>query len=234
MRRLLLPVLLACGFISSACQNVDEGPQPIVDAIPKITSASAQSYKAALQARNLHGYAFVKLQIAADGSVLHVTPVGGSPDVLAVIMPLAPGWKYHPAMKDGQPVPYTLIVRASLDQPGAPSGPYAGWLERLRSDPWAGPYLAIHCDLPPQPLKRGDLPRMRGLDGHVLLAFVVETDGAVRQARVLEDTGGAAEAQVALHYVMTSTYRAAEKAGQKVPQLLLVPMDFSSEGFRKY
>jgi TonB family protein len=123
-----------------------------------------------------------------------------------------------------------LLILVGIPAKSAPN-PIADWYQRLRSDPWAGPYIAMP-DVDSQPrIIRQEPPyypradRAASIEGVALVAFVVAPDGCVREGRVLE-ASRPEFGEEALKAVKTWLWQPAKKGGSAVPKLLIVPISF--------
>ncbi|MEN3327638.1 MAG: hypothetical protein V7638_2445 [Acidobacteriota bacterium] len=93
---------------TSAASNVDEKPVRLRAPTPRYTEAA--------RADQIQGSVTLRVLVGADGDVKQVKVVSGLPDgLIEQAIEAARQAKFKPAMKDGKPVPYWVLLRMEFN-----------------------------------------------------------------------------------------------------------------------
>lgn len=98
----------ATGTNTSSTSTVDEKPVRLSSPIPRYTEAA--------RANKIQGTVMLRLLVGADGDVQQVRVVRGLPDGLTEqAIAAAREAKFKPAMKEGKPVPYWVVLEMGFN-----------------------------------------------------------------------------------------------------------------------
>ena len=98
----------ATGTNTSSTSTVDEKPVRLSAPIPRYTEAA--------RANNIQGTVMLRVLVGADGDVRQVRVVRGLPDGLTEqAIAAAREAKFKPAIKDGKPVPYWVVLEMGFN-----------------------------------------------------------------------------------------------------------------------
>ena len=98
----------AVGTNTSSTSTVDEKPVRLRSPIPGYTEAA--------RANKIQGTVMLRVLVGADGGVRQVRVVRGLPDGLTEqAIAAAREAKFKPAMKDGKPVPYWVVLEMGFN-----------------------------------------------------------------------------------------------------------------------
>jgi TonB family protein len=220
---------LAAGCTSTniyKAQNLDHGPRAL--------SGAYSESRATLRKQGIAGIAHLKLQIEADGSVSSVSILDTTNQAIAdLVMTTAKGWKFSPPLKDGHPVTCTEILefRSPLSPAPALADTNAATKVQITSLGFTEPFCALRS-VDKAPVSIGD-PRpifpeadlRAGISGWATIAWIVERDGSVKEARVVS----ASErefGEAGVEWALSLRYNPGMKGGAPVRVAMMLPVKF--------
>lgn len=193
-----------------------------VDQLPRVIRVLLPSYPISAAEDGIEGRIVLRLVVGSDGVAHEAEVVEAEPEgvfeesALAVVVK----YKFKPAVKNGEnvdcivklPIKFTL----SADDKGVFAKAYK--LDELNqvprllySEPSVYPYSA----------------KEEGIEGQVVLGFVVGADGYVHEPQVLEAEPEGVFEEAALDAIIEYRFEPAVKNGENVDCIVKMPMKFS-------
>jgi len=129
------------------------------------------------------GQVLLEVSVGAAGQVEKATILRSSPPFAEILQKTVAGWRFVPAMVDGNPSPGRILVGAIFRPPALPDAPGLGEPPRDLAEPSDSVPFPISIVTPLYP------PRSLG-DGVVLLEVIVGGDGKALTAAVLRSAPG--------------------------------------------
>lgn len=101
--------------VGSTATNTDNSAAAVVDSRPVRLSAPAPRYTEAARAHGTQGSVVLRVLVGDDGNVNAIRVIRGLPDGLTEeAIAVARLSKFKPAMKDGKPVPFWVVLEISF------------------------------------------------------------------------------------------------------------------------
>jgi len=187
------------------------------DATPRLLGVAPVAVPAGRAPRGFKGKLFVDAELDANGAVVEAVlsgealSGGGSSSYADAAVDSVRHWRFAPARKGGTSVPSHVVVPVLFVRPSA---------DDLAS-----------VDLPPKVVRQEppvyplEMRRARLL-GRVILGFIVDVEGRVREAHVVESNNPYFD-DPALDAVLKWTFTPAIKDGRPVNCTMKVPINFT-------
>lgn len=207
---------------------------------PKKIKDVAPEYPEIARAARIQGVVILEVLIGEDGAVQEARVLRPAPTLDQAALDAVLQWKYTPTLLNGQPVPIVMTVtvtfslndkanQAPVAQTAAPDAP-----EPVRFKTASGVEMVpvrVGGDIKEPvkiksvaPIYPPDAQRAR-VQGTVILEAVIDTDGTVKQARVLRSAPGLDES--AVNAVRQWEYTPTIFNGVAVPVIMTVTVTFS-------
>jgi protein TonB len=114
-----IAVVLGVALLAVACASTNRPPD--------VVAAHDFPYPTAASEQRIEGVVRVAYEVGVDGSVTNARVVESNPPGMfdQVALEAVRGWRFHPAIRDGKPVPYELVsdVRFKLGESEAYARP---------------------------------------------------------------------------------------------------------------
>jgi TonB family protein len=218
-------LILAAGCTSTniyETQDLDHGPRAL--------SGAYSESRAALRKQGIAGIAHVRLQIEADGSISSVSIVDTTNQAIAdLVMATAKDWKFTPPLKDGHPVRCLEILE--FRSPLSPAPTLAAAKAQMTELGFAEPFYVLRSvDKAPTPIEvpRPVFPKAdlrAGISGWATIAWIVEMDGSVKEARVVS-ASSPEFGEAGVEWALSLRYRPGMKGGVPVRVAMTQPVKF--------
>lgn len=207
---------------------------------PKKLTHVGPEYPEIARAARIQGVVILEVMIGEDGAVREARVLRPVPMLDQAALDAVLQWKYTPTLLNGQPVPIVMTVTVTFSlNDKANEGPAAQTAASDAPEP-ARFKTASGAEMVPvrvggdikEPIKtRSVAPiyppeaQQAGLQGAVILEAVIDTDGKVKQTRVLRSVPGLDES--AVNAVRQWEYTPTIYNGVAVPVIMTVTVTFS-------
>ena len=241
MKRTALAIGLALGMLAPAVAFAQVAPVRVGGAIKEPTKIKhvPPVYPELAQQARIQGVVILEAVIGEDGAVREARVLRPAPMLDEAALDAVLQWKYTPTLLNGQPVPVimTVTVTFTLNQSGEATAPVQ---PQQSITPPEKVMTASGVEMVPvrvggeikEPRKTKNVApvyppvaQAAGVQGVVILEVVIDTDGKVKDARVLRPQPSLSEAAVAA--VRQGEYEPTLLNGAAVPVIMTVTVTFS-------
>lgn len=240
----LAVVAVACTdvLVESTSRSSDPAPAPsdlekhddayaVVEQMPELVGglASLQNhlrYPESAKNAGISGRVIVQFVVDEKGDVIYpeiIHGVGSGLDEAAI--EAVRRATFRPGVQDGKPVRVRMSIPITfkLDGDGAPND--VDSVSNLSTDVDRLPEIVGGLQAIQQELKYPTLAKKAGIEGRVIVEFVVTKNGTARDARIVRGVGSGLDDE-ALRAVQNARFIPAQKDGQPVAMKLTLPLTF--------